>query len=192
MTLKTAQELVTSITPEEDVRAPAPATMPPQPTLPTFDLEVGWRSVYNPETNQYDQLPLTLLDVLYPLEDEAIRMPQTPDHDLWTRLLIAMLENFRDSRDWLILRDVFVNWGRRGVPTKAPDVAVIPGGRRPERPDKSYHVPWSSFSDTQNMYAINNCPITVRSDRPSRSESHPHMHYNSANRHGRAYLKTAC
>lgn len=51
-----------------------------------------------------------------------------------------MLDTFLTARDWLILSDVYIHWGRRGVPPKAPDLAAIPGGRLPDQIEKSYHV----------------------------------------------------
>lgn len=139
MVLKTSQIPPPTVASQEPAAVPAPAAESALPSLPTFDLEVGWRYVYNPETDMHDQVPLTLLDILYPLEDEAIVMPESPDHDLWTRWLATMLEGF--LRGWLILSDVLIHPGRKGVPAKAPDIAAIPGGRRPETPERSYRVP---------------------------------------------------
>ncbi|MBS1252190.1 MAG: hypothetical protein MAG451_01228 [Anaerolineales bacterium] len=133
MTLKTAEPAQTAVDRDEA----KPASME-EPSLPTFDLEVGWKYVYNPEAGRHDQVPLTLLDVLYPQEDEAIVMPESPYHDLWVRVLAFMLESF--LADWLILSDVLIHPAREGVPAKAPDVAAIPGGRLPDLTDKSYHV----------------------------------------------------
>jgi len=107
MVLKTPQMPHPTVASQEPVAAPAPAAESALPALPTFDLEVGWKYVYNPETGVHDQVPLTLLDVLYPLEDEAIVMPESPDHDLWTRWLATMLEGF--LRGWLILSDVLIH-----------------------------------------------------------------------------------
>ncbi len=139
MVVKTPQMPPPTVASQEPAAAPSPAAESALPALPTFDLEVGWKYVYNPETGVHDQVPLTLLDILYPLEDEAIVMPESPDHDLWTRWLATMLEGF--LRGWLILSDVLIHPARKGVPAKAPDIAAIPGGRRPETPEKSYRVP---------------------------------------------------
>jgi len=99
---------------------------------------VGWKERYDPNTGRWEQIPLTLLDVLYPPEDEVLVMPESPYHELWTRWLATMLEGF--LRGWLILTDVFIHWWREGVPPRAPDIAAIPGGRRPEPPEKAYRV----------------------------------------------------
>lgn len=135
MTLQAAE--ATQLTVEREETTPSPVT---EFSLPTFDLEVGYKYVYNPETGRHDQVPLTLLDVLYPQEDEAIVMPESPYHDPWVRLLAFMLESFLAVHDWLILSDVLIHPARKGVPPKAPDLAAIPGGRLPDLAEKSYHV----------------------------------------------------
>lgn len=137
MTLKTAPPPPPTIVSEKAAATPTPAAESP---LPTFDLEVGYKYVYNPETGMHDQVPLTLLDVLYPLEDEGVVMPESPHHYLWTRLLAVMLRTFLAARDWLVIGDVLIHWGREGVPAQAPDLAAIPGGRLPDTTEKSYHV----------------------------------------------------
>ena len=135
MTPKTTRVQAPAGTREETV-APSPAIT--EPPLPTFPLEVGWKERYNPDTGRWEQIPLTLLDILYPPEDEVLVMPESPYHELWTRWLATMLEGF--LRGWLILSDAFIHWGRRGVLPRAPDIAAIPGGHRPEPPEKAYHV----------------------------------------------------
>ncbi len=134
MSQKTPHAPSPAVAPGE-VRTPS-VTVPPD--LPTFPLEVGWKEVYDPETGKLEQIPLTLLDILYPLEDEALVIPESPYHSLWERWLAIMLEGF--LRGWLILTDVFIYWWRKGVPPRAPDITAIPGGRRPEPPRGAYHV----------------------------------------------------
>lgn len=58
------------------------------PSLPTFPLEAGWRTVYDTATQRYLQQPLTLLDILYPSEDDVgvVYMAQSPMHNLLTDL----------------------------------------------------------------------------------------------------------
>lgn len=111
------------------------------PTLPTFPLEAGWRRVYDAATDSYQQQPLTLLDLLYPTEDDigVVYMAQSPLHNLLTDLLAVMLRTYLGVRDWLILHDVLVLWGQRGAPAKSPDVAAFPGGRLSMK-EKSYRV----------------------------------------------------
>jgi Uma2 family endonuclease len=118
---------------------PAPA---PLPDLPTFPIEVGYREVYEPATKTVRQLPLTLLEVLFPTEEDigVVKMAQSPLHDLWVRLLTAMLQTYLAAADWLILHDVLIHWGRKGAPPKSPDIAVIPNGRLPDETEQSYRV----------------------------------------------------
>jgi Uma2 family endonuclease len=139
MTLKTAEPISPGVILKK-MGGTTPATVPAQPDLPTFDLEVGWKYVYDPETNTYADVPLTLLDILYPQEDDGVQMPQSPHHDRWIRWLAFMLNAFLGARDWLILTDVVIHWGRRGAPAKSPDLAAIPGGRLPDTTEKSYRV----------------------------------------------------
>lgn len=111
------------------------------PTLPTFPLESGWRTVHDPVTGEFHQIPLTLRDILFPTEDDigVVYMAQSPMHNLLTGLLYTMLHTYLGPRAWLILHDVLVLWGVRGVTPKSPDIAAFPGGRFPAR-EKSYRV----------------------------------------------------
>lgn len=139
------------------------------PSLPTFPLEVGWRTVYDTTTKCYHQQPLTLLDILYPSEEDVgvVYMAQSPMHNLLTDLLSVMLRTYLGARDWLILHDVLVLWGVRGIPPKSPDLAAIPGGRLPTH-EKSYRVgrdgPLPAFvieitSDETRQEDLNNKPL---------------------------------
>ncbi len=112
-----------------------------QPPLPTFPLESGWRTVRDPVTGESQQIPLTLRDILFPTEDDigVVYMAQSPMHNLLTGLLYTMLHTYLGTRAWLILHDVLVLWGVRGVTPKSPDIAAFPGGRFPAR-EKSYRV----------------------------------------------------
>lgn len=66
-------------------------------------------------------------------------MAQSPMHNLLTGLLYTMLHTYLGARAWLILHDVLVLWGVRGVTPKSPDIAAFPGGRFPAG-EKSYRV----------------------------------------------------
>ncbi|MFZ4664673.1 MAG: Uma2 family endonuclease [Caldilineaceae bacterium] len=109
--------------------------------LPTFPLESGWRTVRDPVTGAAQELPLTLRDILFPTEDDigVVYMAQSPLHNLLTGLLYTMLQTYLGPRAWLILHDVLVLWGVRGVTPKSPDIAAFPGGRFPYG-EKSYRV----------------------------------------------------
>ncbi|MCE7983519.1 MAG: Uma2 family endonuclease [Caldilinea sp. CFX5] len=111
------------------------------PSLPTFPLESGWRTVRDPVSGASRQVPLTLRDILFPTEDDigVVYMAQSPMHNLLTGLLYAMLHTYLGVREWLILHDVLVLWGIRGIPPKSPDIVAFPGGRFPAK-EKSYRV----------------------------------------------------
>jgi Uma2 family endonuclease len=112
------------------------------PTLSTFPLEVGWREVYDPETNTYQQRPLTLQDLLFFNEDDigVVVMSQSPLHDLLLWTIRSILHLHFEVRGWLTTQDVFVRFGGRGVAPKGPDIALIPEGQFPGERKKSYQV----------------------------------------------------
>lgn len=110
--------------------------------LPRFPIDVGYRLVRNPQTGEWTEAPLTLLDLLFPTDDDVgvVKVSQSPLHDILTGLIATMLRMYLPDQEWLITNDVLLHWGRKGVPPKAPDVAAIFGGRLPERREKSYRV----------------------------------------------------
>jgi Uma2 family endonuclease len=126
--------------------APPPVSPPGAddllPNLPTFSLEVGYRTVYDATTQSWREVPLTLLELLYPTEDDvgAVKMAQSPLHDIWTVLLATMLRTYLAAQQWLITQDVLIHWGRKGAPPLSPDLAAIPDGRLPAEDQKSYRV----------------------------------------------------
>lgn len=113
-----------------------------QPTLPVFPLEVGYRTVRDPVTGEWRDLPLTLLDLLFPTEDDVgvVKVSQSPWHDRLANLIATILRLYFSDRNWLTTQDVLIHWGQRGIPPKSPDVAAIVDGRMPARRDKSYRV----------------------------------------------------
>jgi Uma2 family endonuclease len=117
-------------------------TPAPQPTLPVFPLDVGYRTVRDPATGEWRDLPLTLLDLLFPTEDDVgvVKVSQSPWHDRLANLIATILRLYFSDRNWLTTQDVLIHWGRRGIPPKSPDIAAIVGGRMPARRDKSYRV----------------------------------------------------
>lgn len=120
---------------------PASPVQAARAALPTFPLEVGWRTVYDPATQSYTQQPLTLLDILFPTEDnvDVVFMAQSPLHNLWLRWLSTMLETYLVLQK-LITNDVLIHWGLPGAPPKSPDLAVMPAGHVPAEGQKSYRV----------------------------------------------------
>ena len=130
----------------EEPREATVASQPPQfdrPTnLPTFSMEVGYREVYDPETKTFDQFPLTLLELLYPIEDDVgvVKVAESPLHDILVTLLATMLRVYLNAHDWLVTSDVIVHWGFKRAPYKSPDIAAILGGKLPADEEKSYRV----------------------------------------------------
>jgi len=113
-----------------------------QTELPVFPIDVGYRLVCDPQTGEWTEAPLTLLDLLFPTDDDVgvVKVSQSPMHDILTNLITTMLRMYLPEPEWLITNDVLIHWGRKGVPPKSPDVAVISGGRRPKRREKSYRI----------------------------------------------------
>jgi Uma2 family endonuclease len=113
-----------------------------RPSLPTFPLEVGYREVYDPDTGRYQPQPLTLLDILYPKEEDigVVVMTQGPLHDRWSRWLADTLQAYLAAEGWLVMHDVLLHWGLPGAPGRSPDVTLIHGGRLPDEGNESYHV----------------------------------------------------
>jgi Uma2 family endonuclease len=107
------------------------------PELPTFSLDVGWKYVENKETGQFEQVPLTLLDVLYPSEE--VQMPESGPHSHWLRTLYMMLHTYLAPRDWLVLSDVEILWGP-GIRKSTPDISIFPGAIPPHEFPTSYRV----------------------------------------------------
>lgn len=104
--------------------APAPADDDP--------FRYGWRYVRRrrPDgTEELDQVPLTLEDVLHP-EEEDFRV-HTDGHNEDCMYLKAVLKaRLRDRPDALVLSDCRVDWGVPGLRAHGPDVAVFFGVKR--------------------------------------------------------------
>ncbi len=87
----------------------------------------GWRYVKRPGTNGedvYDQVPLTLEDVLHPQEDDVI--PKNPVHNLERDYIRrACLSRLRGTARVLVLSDCLIDWGNAGINPLSPDVSVF-------------------------------------------------------------------
>ncbi len=110
--------------------------------LPTFPMEVGYRELYDPQTKTFSQLPLTLLELLYPIDEDVgvVTVADSPLHDILVTLLTTMLRVYLSARSWLITSDVIVHWGYKRAPYKSPDIAAMLGGKVPDIEEKSYRV----------------------------------------------------
>ena len=104
---------------------------PPGPPAPD-PYRYGWRyvRVTRPDgTEEFDQVPLTLEDVLHPEEGDFI--VQSDPHDTELAYLKAVFKT-RLSHDptTVVLSDCRVDWNLRGIRPLGPDVAVFFGVRR--------------------------------------------------------------
>jgi hypothetical protein len=99
-----------------------PAVADSLPDLPTFPLDAGFREIYDPEIGASQQLPLTLLDILYPAEEDigVVITPQSPQHSIWATLLVTMLRIYLPAGNWLIPSDVLIIGGTAARQPKRP------------------------------------------------------------------------
>jgi Uma2 family endonuclease len=123
-------------------RPKLPTLMIHERELPTFPIETGFWERFDADTNTYHRYPLTLLDLLFPDQNElgVLVMPESPLHDLWSGQLAFTIRANLKSRNWLILHDVFIYWPQRFVPPAAPDLAIIPDAPVLAEGTKSYQV----------------------------------------------------
>lgn len=103
--------------------------------LPPEDAEddlfrYGWRYVRRvlPDgTVNFDQVPLTLEDILHP-EEEDFRVHSDAHNDDCAYLKQVIRQ--RLPRDGVVLSDCRVSWGVRGLRAHGPDIVVFRGVRR--------------------------------------------------------------
>lgn len=95
----------------------------------------GWRYVKRilPDGREdWDQVPLTLEDVLHPQEGDVI--PERPIQEVERGYLARVFRtHFPPSAGVLVLSDCLVNWGVEGIRNHSPDVSVF--GDVVEMPD---------------------------------------------------------
>jgi hypothetical protein len=98
---------------------------------PADPFRYGWRYVRRVDEHGaevWDQVPLTLLDVLHPREGDHI--VQNPRHALRCNYLYDVLRaRLAGDPTALVLHDVGVDWGVAGLRPHAPDIAVFLGVR---------------------------------------------------------------
>ena len=101
----------------------------------------GWRYVQNiadDGTIEYDQIPLTLEDLLHP-EEEDFRM-QNPAHTKANVYLHTVFsKQLGDEPKALVLYDTRVDWNVPGIKPFGPDITVIMDGEM-DPPDKGTFV----------------------------------------------------
>src|SRR6516162_1114234 len=117
-------------------------TPPPRQSTDGDPFRYGWR--YVPRTLadgrvEYDQVPLTLEDVLHP--DYGDVMPGTLAHEQDRFYLFGVGKKQTASDPTaLVLHDVLVFWDIPGLRQHSPDISVIFGVRQPEKLRKSFDV----------------------------------------------------
>ena len=118
-------------------KPPAPKSRPAPPQPDPY--RYGWRYVRTTRpdgTEAFDQVPLTLEDVLHPEVGDFI--VQTDAHDSDRGYLYAVFKaRLQDDRTAVVLSDCRVDWNIPGVRPLGPDLAVFFGVRR--------QVRWSTF-----------------------------------------------
>jgi len=95
--------------------------------LPTFPWEEGWREFYDEELGKIIRTPLTLSDIVSPVEAEDIgtlHMIHNPDHNHWRDQIGKLMASYL-GKSWIILNEVFVRWPYPGVPSTAADMTAI-------------------------------------------------------------------
>src|SRR3954469_24449588 len=116
----------------EEVRRPGDS--PPDP------FRYGWRYVEHKRADgaiEYEQVPLTLEDVLHPLEGDQVT--HSNEHQRRRRYLADALETqLRHDPTAVELDDVRITWDVPDLGPHGPDIAVILGVRDP-------HRNWSTF-----------------------------------------------
>jgi colicin import membrane protein len=116
---------------------PESPVLPPEPP-PSDPFPYGYRYVKRERpdgTIDFDQVPLTLEDVLHPQEEDVI--PQRPAH---LQECVYLMESFRSRPfgppETDVTVDQLIDWGVSGLRPHSPDVAVFVGLREPPDPNK--------------------------------------------------------
>ena len=102
------------------------------PAIPADPYRYGWRyvSVKNPDgTETFDQVPLTLEDVLFPEVGDFIVQTDWHFGDM-VYLRIVFKEWLADDPTAVVISDCRVDWNLPGVRPLGPDLAVFFGVRR--------------------------------------------------------------
>lgn len=114
-----------------------------QPLQPQADpFRYGWRYVRKERPDgsvEFDQVPLTLEDVLHPQDGDV--MPQNTPHDRdWTYLGEVLRGQVADDPTALITSDLIIVWDVPGLKHHSPDLGVIFGVRDPQAERSSFSV----------------------------------------------------
>jgi colicin import membrane protein len=119
----------------------SPEIVPVAPPIrpPDDPYYYGWRFVRRQWPNgrvEYEQVPLTLEDVLYPQVGDFI-VHSKAHEDICAYLLDVLNARLGHDRSTVVLHDVRVAWDVPGLRPNGPDISVIFGVRE--------HENWSTF-----------------------------------------------
>ena len=119
--------------------APSAARRSHEPLDP-FRFGWRWQTVKRRDgTSERVQVPLTPADVLHPQEDDEI--PQNTAQARDCRYLGSVLENqLVNQPDSLVLNDVLIDWGVKGLRNHSPDLSAFAGVTDRERKRKTFYV----------------------------------------------------
>jgi Uma2 family endonuclease len=113
---------MTTAPPEADIQ-----TSTPPPKVDIF--RYGWRYIRRVQpdgTAEYEQVPLTLEDVLYPEVGDFV-VHSKAHEDTCTYLADVFNARLRDDPTAVVLHDVRIAWDVPGLRPNGPDIAVICG-----------------------------------------------------------------
>jgi Uma2 family endonuclease len=99
----------------------------------------GYKFAQDTHTGEIIEVPLTLLDLLYPTGEE-IFVAEGWFHRWLAVVLEVMLRAHLGEKGWVVFGNVFVHWGRPSVPPLAPDVTAISTGYYPSEEEGSFYV----------------------------------------------------
>lgn len=122
---------------------PTHATHPLQVGATQDEFRYGWRYVKRPQpdgTNEFEQIPLTLYDVLHPQEEDFI--VHNADHERFRDYLTdVLLAQTAHDPSAVVLSDVRIAWDVPKLKPHGPDIMVIQGVQERQN--------WSTFDVAQ-------------------------------------------
>lgn len=114
--------------PEIEIRDKAPGH---REALPTFPLEYGWREYWDEEVGKRVYTPLTLSDIVFPIEEEdigTVTMKHGDSHEYWRLQILALMQQHLDAR-WVLLSHILVRWPYPDSSPTFADITAIPEGK---------------------------------------------------------------
>jgi Uma2 family endonuclease len=137
---------------------------------PDNPFRYGWRYAIHEQpdgTITYEQVPLTLEDVLHPREEDYV--VQGEEHIDWCRYLHIVLRHLLAHNPLaVVFQDMLFLWDVPGLKGHAPDIAVVFGVRPGQR--RSFDVATEGVRPT--MFIEITSPSTADLDRQSKLEEY--------------------